>query len=172
MSAPNAVAPALKWQGQCPHCNAWNSLAESRVEATSEHRYAALAPTAPVQSLGEVQAREDAAAAERCRGVRSRARRRTRRRRRGADRWRSGYRQVDAAAAVARRAVGHARRCCMSAARSRRRRWRCAHAGSGSTRRRSACCRRLRWSASLRRSARRSRPSSSSIRSRRCTRVN
>jgi DNA repair protein RadA/Sms len=48
----------IKWQGQCPHCNAWNSLSESRVEPPSEHRYAALAPTAPVQSLGAVQARE------------------------------------------------------------------------------------------------------------------
>lgn len=52
---------SLKWQGQCPHCNAWNTLAEARVEATTaagEHRYAALASTAPVQSLGDVQARE------------------------------------------------------------------------------------------------------------------
>jgi DNA repair protein RadA/Sms len=50
---------SLKWQGQCPHCNAWNTLAEARVEATTgEHRYASLVPTAAVQSLGEVQARE------------------------------------------------------------------------------------------------------------------
>jgi DNA repair protein RadA/Sms len=49
---------SLKWQGQCPHCMAWNTLAESRIEATSEHRYAAIAPAAPVQTLGEVQARE------------------------------------------------------------------------------------------------------------------
>jgi len=49
---------SLKWQGQCPHCNAWNSLAESRIEPASEHRYATLAPGVPVQSLGEVQARE------------------------------------------------------------------------------------------------------------------
>ncbi len=49
---------SLKWQGQCPHCNAWNSLSEARVEAPGEHRYAALVSTAPVQSLGEVQARE------------------------------------------------------------------------------------------------------------------
>jgi len=52
---------SLKWQGQCPHCSAWNTLAESRIEATGtagEHRYAALAATAPVQSLGDVQARE------------------------------------------------------------------------------------------------------------------
>jgi DNA repair protein RadA/Sms len=49
---------SLKWQGQCPHCSAWNSLAEARVEDASGHRYAALAPTTPVQSLGQVQARE------------------------------------------------------------------------------------------------------------------
>jgi DNA repair protein RadA/Sms len=47
-----------KWQGQCPHCNAWNTLGESRVEATVEHRYAPLAPTAAVQSLKQVQAKE------------------------------------------------------------------------------------------------------------------
>ena len=58
MSVPSAAARSAKWQGQCPHCSAWNTLAESRVEPASEHRYAALAPTAPVQSLGEVQARE------------------------------------------------------------------------------------------------------------------
>jgi len=49
---------SLKWQGQCPHCSAWNSLAEARVEEASGHRYAALTPTASVQSLGQVQARE------------------------------------------------------------------------------------------------------------------
>jgi len=47
-----------KWQGQCPHCNAWNTLAEARVEAAVEHRYAPLAPTASVQSLKQVQAKE------------------------------------------------------------------------------------------------------------------
>ena len=47
-----------KWQGQCPHCNAWNTLAEARVEAPVEHRYAALVSLTSVQSLGEVQARE------------------------------------------------------------------------------------------------------------------
>ncbi|MGH6610874.1 MAG: DNA repair protein RadA [Burkholderiaceae bacterium] len=49
---------SLKWQGQCPHCQAWNSLTEARVEAVGEHRYAALVSSAPVQTLGEVQARE------------------------------------------------------------------------------------------------------------------
>ena len=49
---------SLKWQGQCPHCNAWNSLSEARVEAAGEHRYSALVSNAPTQSLGDVQARE------------------------------------------------------------------------------------------------------------------
>ena len=51
---------SLKWQGQCPHCSAWNTLAESRIEAATEHRFAALAPTAAVQSLQQVQAKETA----------------------------------------------------------------------------------------------------------------
>jgi DNA repair protein RadA/Sms len=41
-----------KWQGQCPHCNAWNTLAEARVEAAVEHRYAPLAPRVPVVEVG------------------------------------------------------------------------------------------------------------------------
>jgi len=49
---------SLKWQGQCPHCQVWNSLSEARVEAPGEHRYAALVSTTAVQSLGEVQARD------------------------------------------------------------------------------------------------------------------
>ena len=49
---------SVKWQGQCPHCSAWNTLAEARVESAAEHRYAPLAPTAAVQSLRQVQARE------------------------------------------------------------------------------------------------------------------
>ena len=49
---------SLKWQGQCPHCSAWNTLAEARIEALTEHRYSALVSSAPVQLLGDVQARE------------------------------------------------------------------------------------------------------------------
>jgi DNA repair protein RadA/Sms len=49
---------SLKWQGQCPHCNAWNSLSEARVEAPAEHRYGALVSNAATQSLGDLQARE------------------------------------------------------------------------------------------------------------------
>ena len=50
---------SLKWQGQCPHCNAWNSLSEGRIETPAEHRYGgrATAASSP-QSLGDVQARE------------------------------------------------------------------------------------------------------------------
>jgi DNA repair protein RadA/Sms len=51
---------SLKWQGQCPHCNAWNTLAESRLEPVAErsNRFAALAPTQSVQTLGEIAAVE------------------------------------------------------------------------------------------------------------------
>jgi DNA repair protein RadA/Sms len=48
-----------KWQGQCPHCDAWNTLAES-VQASAPvnaHRYAPLAGAAPVQSLAKIEAR-------------------------------------------------------------------------------------------------------------------
>jgi DNA repair protein RadA/Sms len=48
---------SLKWQGQCPHCNAWNALAEARVEtAASTNRFAALAPASDVALLGEIEA--------------------------------------------------------------------------------------------------------------------
>ena len=49
---------SLRWQGQCPHCNAWNTLAEARVEAPSTNRFAALTPASTVQTLGDVHARE------------------------------------------------------------------------------------------------------------------
>ncbi|MGN6581576.1 MAG: DNA repair protein RadA [Bordetella sp.] len=52
---------SLKWQGKCPHCNAWNTLDET-VEATASsggsHRYAPLAASAPVRSLADIEARE------------------------------------------------------------------------------------------------------------------
>ncbi|MCA3042395.1 MAG: DNA repair protein RadA, partial [Rhodocyclaceae bacterium] len=32
-----------KWQGQCPHCNAWNTLVESVAETASNNRFATLA---------------------------------------------------------------------------------------------------------------------------------
>ena len=49
-----------KWQGQCPHCDAWNTLVESVAEvATSgKNRFNALAATGKVQMLAEVEAAE------------------------------------------------------------------------------------------------------------------
>jgi DNA repair protein RadA/Sms len=46
-----------KWQGQCPHCLAWNTLSETVAE-TKTRRFQALAASGDVQRLSEVQARE------------------------------------------------------------------------------------------------------------------
>jgi DNA repair protein RadA/Sms len=45
-----------KWQGQCPGCNAWNTLVESVAEAPASNRYAALAETTGLQTLADVEA--------------------------------------------------------------------------------------------------------------------
>jgi len=47
-----------KWQGQCPHCTAWNTLVESIAETAPTNRYASLAQTSGVQKLSEVEAAE------------------------------------------------------------------------------------------------------------------
>ena len=47
-----------KWQGQCPHCGAWNTLAETVAEAAPAARFASIAPTAEVRALGEIAAAE------------------------------------------------------------------------------------------------------------------
>lgn len=47
-----------KWQGQCPHCLAWNTLLETVAEAAPSNRYSALASTSRVQALSEVEAQE------------------------------------------------------------------------------------------------------------------
>lgn len=47
-----------KWQGQCPNCMAWNTLVESIAETATTNRYAALAPSAGIQKLAEVEAAE------------------------------------------------------------------------------------------------------------------
>ena len=53
---------SLKWQGQCPHCNAWNSMVEGVAEPAAgkggAHRFASLAGVSPVVELGEVEARD------------------------------------------------------------------------------------------------------------------
>jgi len=49
---------APKWQGQCPQCNAWNTLVETVAETVSANRYAALSQTSGLQKLSEVEAAE------------------------------------------------------------------------------------------------------------------
>ncbi|HUP95945.1 MAG TPA: DNA repair protein RadA [Burkholderiales bacterium] len=51
---------ALKWQGQCPHCQAWNTLEESLAEAApSANRFALIAASGKLQRLSEVKALEE-----------------------------------------------------------------------------------------------------------------
>ncbi|MDP2879057.1 MAG: DNA repair protein RadA, partial [Sulfuricella sp.] len=50
---------APKWQGQCPHCMAWNTLVETVAEvAPSANRYSALAEPSQLQRLSDVEALE------------------------------------------------------------------------------------------------------------------
>lgn len=53
-------AESPKWLGQCPGCQSWNTLEEAREEtaAAASHRYAAVAGTAQLQRLADVEARE------------------------------------------------------------------------------------------------------------------
>jgi DNA repair protein RadA/Sms len=48
----------LKWQGQCPHCSAWNTLVETVAEKTAS-RFQALAEPSKLQKLSTVEAREE-----------------------------------------------------------------------------------------------------------------
>ena len=60
-SCTECGATSSKWQGQCPGCEAWNTLVETVAEAAtpSSKRFAALAGTARVQTLSEIEAREE-----------------------------------------------------------------------------------------------------------------
>ncbi len=49
----------LKWQGQCPHCTAWNTLVETIAEKASGSRYQSVAESSKLQRLGEIDAREE-----------------------------------------------------------------------------------------------------------------
>jgi len=50
----------LKWQGQCPHCQGWNTLVETVAEAApSSNRYGLIAEAGKVQRLSEVEAAEE-----------------------------------------------------------------------------------------------------------------
>ena len=50
---------AVKWQGQCPHCTAWNTLVESFAETGVVSRFSAVAGSGKLQRLDEVEAREE-----------------------------------------------------------------------------------------------------------------
>ena len=50
----------LKWQGQCPHCTAWNTLVETIAEKASGSRYQSVAESSRLQKLADVEAREEA----------------------------------------------------------------------------------------------------------------
>ena len=50
-----------KWQGQCPHCGAWNTLVETVAEAlpaAGKNRYSALAASGQLQQLAQMEASE------------------------------------------------------------------------------------------------------------------
>ncbi|WP_434777574.1 DNA repair protein RadA [Neisseria sp. Ec49-e6-T10] len=47
-----------KWQGQCPHCQAWNSLTETSVQSANPRFATWAAQTTTVQNLSEVEAQE------------------------------------------------------------------------------------------------------------------
>ncbi|MBI4987555.1 MAG: DNA repair protein RadA [Rhodocyclales bacterium] len=48
-----------KWQGQCPHCSAWNTLVESLAETAATNRFSAIAGTGRLQRLAEIRPREE-----------------------------------------------------------------------------------------------------------------
>ncbi len=49
----------LKWQGQCPHCSAWNTLTETVAEKTVASRYQSLAQSSQLTHLKQVEADEE-----------------------------------------------------------------------------------------------------------------
>ncbi len=48
----------LKWQGQCPHCTAWNTLLETIAEKSIASRYQSLAESSQLTRLEQVDANE------------------------------------------------------------------------------------------------------------------
>jgi DNA repair protein RadA/Sms len=58
-SCTECGATSPKWQGQCPGCGEWNTLVETLAEKpAANHRFESLAPTAKLQNLSEIEARE------------------------------------------------------------------------------------------------------------------
>src|SRR5574337_1053252 len=49
---------STKWLGRCPHCEAWNTLQESRAEAPGANRFQSLTGTQAVATLSQIAAVE------------------------------------------------------------------------------------------------------------------
>ena len=49
---------STKWQGQCAHCGAWNTLLETAAERPAQRRYGGVAKAAALTSLARVTAKE------------------------------------------------------------------------------------------------------------------
>ncbi|MBZ0133761.1 MAG: DNA repair protein RadA [Rhodocyclaceae bacterium] len=48
-----------KWQGQCPHCSAWNTLVESLAETAPTNRFSVVAGSGRLQRLAEISPQEE-----------------------------------------------------------------------------------------------------------------
>src|SRR6185503_15535071 len=57
-TCPECGGQTLKWQGQCPHCTAWNTLVETIGEKAGGSRYQSVAESSKLQKLADVDARE------------------------------------------------------------------------------------------------------------------
>ena len=49
---------SARWQGQCPHCGAWNSLVETAARKPAQSRYAAPGKTAALTPLTRISAKQ------------------------------------------------------------------------------------------------------------------
>ena len=49
---------STKWQGQCPHCFAWNTLVEEVIEGKVNNRFSSLTQSSSIQKLSEVETSE------------------------------------------------------------------------------------------------------------------
>ena len=61
-SCTECGASAVKWQGQCPGCGVWNTLVETVIDtaaAGQQRRFAALGGSAELQTLADIEAREE-----------------------------------------------------------------------------------------------------------------
>jgi len=47
-----------KWQGQCPHCGAWNTLVEGLAESAPRHRFSGVTKSSDLKRLADVSARD------------------------------------------------------------------------------------------------------------------